>query len=170
MMVVKMSNSSLKRASKKSGSTSQNRDELRVSQFEDINSKRSQSPERIIDSHEFEGDNIRFLNKPAVVIKGKHVSGLTWKFDATPSTGTYEVPTHRFQWDLDYKRHFNPNIMDNFKNDSGDRIPLNDFRIVEYTFPRDGKFQFAMKIFEELDAEATEEIIIENVGKGRIAS
>lgn len=124
-----------------------------------------------IDSHQFKGDNIRFFNKPAAVIKPRHVSGTTWKFDATASTGTNDVPIHRFQWDFNHKTHFKPSIKDSFSTDrDGDGNPLNDYRVVEYTFPSDGKFKIALKIFDKLGAEATEEIIIENVGKGKAAS
>lgn len=121
-----------------------------------------------IDSHEFKGDNIRFFNKPAAIIKVKHISGTTWKFDATASTGTNGVPIHRFQWDFDHKHSFKPSINGSFTSDKdGDGNPLNDYRILEYTFPHDGIFKVALKIFDKLGAEAIEERIIESVGRGK---
>jgi hypothetical protein len=93
-----------------------------------------------IDSNEFKGENIRFLNKPAAVIKSSQKSGLTWIFDATASCGTNSSDIHYYQWDFNYKNRFSPHTKPNFKNDEdGDGNPLNDYKRIEYTFPEEGK-------------------------------
>lgn len=118
-----------------------------------------------IDSHEFKGDNIRFLNKPAAVIRNKHVSGLKWVFDGTASQGRNNVDIHYYQWDFDYSGRFTPMTKPNFKNDEdGDGNPLNDTRRVEYTFPKPGKYKIALRIIDKSGAEAIDVTDID-VGK-----
>lgn len=109
-----------------------------------------------IDSNEFKGDNIRFINKPAAVIKHAHQSGLTYVFDATASCGTNGSDIHYYQWDFNYKSRFSPHTKPNFKNDEDrDGNPLNDHKRFTYTFPAEGKFRVALRIFDKAGAEAT---------------
>jgi DNA modification methylase len=108
-----------------------------------------------IDSNEFKGENIRFINKPAAVIKSIHKAGLTWIFDATASCGGNGSDIHYYQWDFNYKNRFSPTTKPNFKDGDGDGNPLNDYRRIEFTFPEEGKFKVALRIFDKSGAEAT---------------
>lgn len=108
-----------------------------------------------IDSNEFKGDNIRFINKPAALIRKSHKAGLTWVFDATASCGSNGSDIHYYQWDFNYKNKFSPSTKPNFKSDSdGDGNPLNDYRKIEYTFPEEGEFTVALRVFDKSGAEA----------------
>jgi DNA modification methylase len=114
-----------------------------------------------IDSNEFKGDNIRFLNKPAAVIKKLHKSGLTWIFDATASCGTNGSDIHYFQWDFNFSDKFSPTTKPNFKGDTdGDGNPLNDHKRIEYTFPGEGEYKVALRVFDKSGAEATHVISV----------
>ena len=59
-----------------------------------------------IDSHEFKGDNIRFLHKPAAVIRYKSGQGLKYIFDATASQGRNNTDILCFKWDFYYHNSF----------------------------------------------------------------
>ncbi len=108
-----------------------------------------------IDSNEFKGNNIRFINKPAALIRKSQKSGLTWVFDATASCGSNGSDIHYFQWDFNYKNKFSPSTKPNFKSDSdGDGNPLNDYKKIEFTFPCEGEFTVALRIFDKSGAEA----------------
>ncbi|MBN8542362.1 MAG: site-specific DNA-methyltransferase [Deltaproteobacteria bacterium] len=118
-----------------------------------------------IDSNEFKGDNIRFVNKPAAIIKSSQKNGLTWIFDATASCGTNGSEIHYFQWDFDYRSRFSPHTKPKFQDDAdGDGNPLNDYRRIEFTFPNEGKFKIALRIFDKSGAEATHVVEV-NVAK-----
>ena len=109
-----------------------------------------------IDSHEFKGDNIRFLNKPAAVVRYKHQKGLNFVFDGTASQGRNETDIHYYQWDFNYKGRFSPMTKPNFGKDTdGDGNPLNDNRKVEYEFPADGKYKVALRVIDKSGAEDT---------------
>lgn len=123
-----------------------------------------------IDSNEFKGDNIRFINKPAPIIRKTHKSGTTWIFDATASQGTNGCDIHYYQWDFNYKNKFSPSTKPNFKDSDDDGNPLNDHRRIEFTFPTDGKYKVALRIFDKSGAEATEIIDIDASAKSNKAS
>lgn len=110
-----------------------------------------------IDSSEFRGDNIRFINKPAAVIKYIRQSGLTYVFDASASCGTNGSEIHYYQWDFNFKSRFSPHTKPNFKNDKdGDGNPLNDHKRFTYTFPEEGNYKIALRIFDKSGAGATQ--------------
>lgn len=123
-----------------------------------------------IDSHEFKGDNIRFLNKPAAVIRKSQKSGFTWIFDATASQGRNNTDIHYYQWDFNFKKQFAPMTKPSFKDSDGDGNPLNDLRRVEYTFPEEGKYKVALRIFDKSGAEAMEIIEMVVSKKGELAA
>jgi adenine-specific DNA-methyltransferase len=107
-----------------------------------------------IDSHEFTGDNIRFLNKPIADIRYKHAGGLRWVFDGTASTGRNETDIHYYQWDFNYNGRFSPMTKPNFSKDKdGDGNPLNDNRKVEFEFPQHGTYRVALRIIDRSGAE-----------------
>lgn len=110
-----------------------------------------------IDSHEFKGDNIRFLNKPVAVIRYKESKNGKFVFDGTASQGRNGTDIHYYQWDFDYKRNrgFHPMTKPNFKDKDGDKNPLNDNRKIEYEFPSEGTFNIALRIIDKSGAEAT---------------
>jgi hypothetical protein len=109
-----------------------------------------------INSHEFKGDNIRFLNKPIADIRHIHIDGLRWKFDGSASTGRNDTNIHYYQWDFSYKSHFSPMTKPNFtKDEDGDGNPLNDNRKVEFEFPAHGKYKVALRIIDYSGAEDT---------------
>ena len=111
-----------------------------------------------IDSHEFKGDNIRFLNKPVAVIRCKPKHGLKYIFDATASQGRNSKDIHCYQWDFNHKGRFKPMTKRNFdksKDKDGDGNPLNDSRITEHEFTKEGKYCVALRIIDKSGAEAT---------------
>ena len=110
-----------------------------------------------INSHEFKGDNIRFLNKPTAVIRPKCVGGLRYLFDGTASCGRNKTDIHCYQWDFNYKGRFRPMTKREFgkdKDKDGDGNPLNDNRKIEYEFPGEGVYQVALRIIDKLGADA----------------
>lgn len=112
-----------------------------------------------IDSHEFKGDNIRFLKKPVAVIRYSRISGLKLKFDGTASQGRNDTDIHCYQWDFNYKNRFKPITKLHFgksKDKDGDGNPLNDHRRTEHTFPREGVYTVALRIIDKMGAEATD--------------
>lgn len=124
-----------------------------------------------IDSNEFKGDNIRFLNKPAAIIKMNQKSGLTWIFDATASCGTNGSDIHYYQWDFNFKNRFAPSTKPNFKSDQdGDGNPLNDHKRIEYTFPAEGDYKVALRVFDKSGAEATQYVTVSVSQKSKKAS
>lgn len=124
-----------------------------------------------IDSNEFKGDNIRFINKPAAVIRKSQKSGLTWIFDATASHGTNGSDIHYYQWDFNYKNRFAPSTKPNFSKDGdNDGNPLNDHKRIEYTFPAEGDYKVAVRIFDKSGAEATQIVDISVSSKSKKAS
>lgn len=124
-----------------------------------------------IDSNEFKGDNIRFLNKPAAIIKMNQKSGLTWTFDATASCGTNGSDIHYYQWDFNFKNRFAPSTKPNFKSDQdGDGNPLNDHKRIEYTFPAEGDYKVALRVFDKSGAEATQYVTVSVTQKSKKAS
>jgi DNA modification methylase len=124
-----------------------------------------------IDSNEFKGDNIRFLNKPAAVIKMSQKSGFTWIFDATASCGTNGSDIHYYQWDFNFKNRFAPSTKPNFKSDQdGDGNPLNDHKRIEYTFPAEGEYRVALRVFDKSGAEATQFVNVSVNQKSKKAS
>ncbi|MDE3268676.1 MAG: DNA methyltransferase [Pseudomonadota bacterium] len=111
-----------------------------------------------IDSHEFKGDNIRFLNKPVAVIRYKPKHGLQYSFDATASQGRNSTDIHCYQWDFNHKGRFKPMTTRNFnksKDKDGDGNLLNDSRITEHKFTKEGKYRVALRIIDKSGAEAT---------------
>lgn len=122
-----------------------------------------------IDSHEFKGENIRFFNKPAAVIRPKKVSGLRWVFDGTASEGRNGTEIHYYQWDLNYNGRFKPSTKLSFKDKDGDKNPLNDLRRIEYTFPEHGIYKIGLKIIDKSGAEATEIIELNTKQKEQAA-
>ena len=112
-----------------------------------------------IDSHEFKGDNIRFLKKPVAVIRAKHISGLKFEFNGTASQGRNDTDIHCYQWDFNYQHRFKPITKLNFgksKDKDGDGNPLNDYRRTEHTFSQDGVYTVALRIIDKMGAEATD--------------
>ena len=110
-----------------------------------------------IDSHEFKGDNIRFLNKPTAVIRPKCVGGLRYLFDGTASCGRNKTDIHCYQWDFNYRGRFKPMTKREFskgKDKDGDGNPLNDNRKIEYEFPGEGAYQVALRIIDKSGADA----------------
>lgn len=121
-----------------------------------------------IDSHEFKGDNIRFLNKPVAVIRYKLKQGLKYIFYATASQGRNDTDIHCYQWDFNYKGRFKPMTKRNFdrsKDKDGDDNPLNDSRVIEHAFSKEGKYKVALRIIDKSGAEATCEEEIEVIKK-----
>ena len=112
-----------------------------------------------IDSHEFKGDNIRFLKKPVAVIRAIHISGLKFKFDGTASQGRNDADIHCYQWDFNFKHRFKPITKLHFgksKDKDGDGNPLNDHRRTEHIFPKEGVYTVALRIIDKMGAEATD--------------
>lgn len=110
-----------------------------------------------IDSNEFKGDNIRFINKPVALIRAKQKSELTWVFDASASCGSNGSDIHYYQWDFNHKNKFTPSTKPKFKGSEdvdGDGNPLNDYKKIEYTFPSEGEFNVALRVFDKSGAEA----------------
>jgi site-specific DNA-methyltransferase (adenine-specific) len=123
-----------------------------------------------IDSNEFKGDNIRFINKPAAVIRKNHKSGLTWVFDATASHGTNGSDIHYYQWDFNHRSRFSPSTKPNFKDNDNDGNPLNDNRRIEYTFPAEGKYTVALRIFDKSGANEIEYVDLSVTEKAKKVS
>ena len=117
-----------------------------------------------IDSHEFKGDNIRFLNKPVAVIRSRHVEGLRYVFNGTASQGRNETDIHCYQWDFNYRGRFRPMTKREFgkdKDKDGDGNPLNDNRKIDYKFPAEGTYRVALRIIDKSGAEATRDEVLE---------
>lgn len=115
-----------------------------------------------IDSHEFKGGNIRFLNKPAAVIRYTKKDGLRFIFDSTASHGQNGTDIHYYQWDFNYKDRFSPMTKPKFKNDmDGDGNPLNDNRKMEHVFVEHGTYKVALRVIDKSGAEATEFVEVE---------
>jgi DNA modification methylase len=107
-----------------------------------------------IDSHEFKEDNIRFLNKPAAVVRHKHVRGLGFIFDGTASQGRNETEIHYYQWDFNYKNRFSPMTRPAFGQvEDADSSRASDNRKVAYEFPEDGIYKVALRIVDKAGAE-----------------
>ncbi len=108
-----------------------------------------------IDSNEFKGENIKFINKPAALFRSKQKSGLTWEFDASGSCGSNNSDIHYFQWDFNHKNKFAPSTKPNFKSETNkDGNSLNNYKKIEFTFPSQGEFTVALRIFDKSGADA----------------
>ena len=113
-----------------------------------------------IDSNEFKGENIRFINKPVAVIKSIQKNGLNWVFDASASCGTNGSEIHYYQWDFNYKNRFSPYTKSHFKDDDKAGNPLNENKKIEFTFNEEGNYKVALRIFDKSGAEANHVIDI----------
>jgi DNA modification methylase len=123
-----------------------------------------------IDSNEFKGDNIRFINKPAALIRKTHKAGLAWHFDATASCGANGSDIHYYQWDFNFKGRFSPSTKPNFKSDGGCGKSLGDHRRIAHTFPAEGTFKIALRVFDKSGAEAMHVIEMSVTKKGEKAA